>query len=68
MKTGVSNNITVTITQHAKRVTCKDVYYFNTDIAVEPQLMDKTCTYACNRQTTTTSVPAGHDISSFLGK
>ena len=65
MKTGVSNNISVTITQRVKRVTCKYVYYFNTDIAVETQLMDKTCIYANNRQTTTTSVPARHDISNF---
>ena len=68
MKTGVSNNISVRNTQHAKRVTCKDVYYFNTGTAAEPQLMHKACTCAYNRQTTTTSAPEGHDISNFRGK
>jgi hypothetical protein len=43
MKTGVSNNISDTTTQHAKRVKCKDVYCFNTNIATEPQLIYKTC-------------------------
>jgi len=46
MKTDVSNNISFTTTQHAKRVTSKGfyLYYFNTDIAAEPQLRYKTCT------------------------
>ena len=68
MKAGVSNNTSVTTMQHEKRVTCKDIYYFNTDIAAETQIMDKTCTYAYSRQTTTTSVPAGLDISNSRGK
>ena len=68
MKMGVSNSISVTIMQHAKRVTCKGVYYFNTDTETEQQQTDKTCTYAYNRQKTTTSVPKKHDIINFRRK
>jgi hypothetical protein len=69
MKTVVSNDISVATTQHAKRVACKRVYYFNRDIAAEPQLMEKNLFFAYNLHTTAaTSVPARHDISKFRGK